>query len=121
MTRQVIPRRLRPRHKARSPVSYSSHPAMESDTFGAINAGLARAYAAVLLRLTFGGIVIQDRYKRLFTCQKTRWERGGAATAAHIFLNSLAISPARQPRNCTLLPGRIWLACNLHRSVPSIR
>ena len=102
-----------------------------------------RAYAAVLLMLTFGGIVIEDRYKQIFTCQcrsnrlrrnseasvkemvrtaqKTCWGTGRAATPAHIFLNSLAISPARQPRNCTLLPGRIWLACNLHRSVASIR
>ena len=94
---------------------------MESDTFGAINAGLARAYAAVLLMLIFGGIVIEDRYKRVFTCQKTCWGTGGAAIPAHIFLNSLAISPARQPRNCTLSPERIWLACNLHRSVASIR
>ena len=37
---------------------------------------MARAYAAVLLMLTFGGIVIEDRYKQLFTCKKTRWGRG---------------------------------------------
>ena len=41
-----------------------------------------RAYAAVLLMLTFGGIVIEDRYRQIFTyqCRSNRLRRNSEAS-----------------------------------------
>ncbi len=69
--------------------------------------------------LIFGGIAVANQYKRHCLLKIARGT--GAATFAHIFRKSLAISPAWQARNRTLSPEWIWFASNPHRSVELIR